>query len=135
MKKYLSVIVLTAAIALASLSCKTSSPDKKASFELIGRWSIDSSYYLGKLEPGINSVIPSLLSMLNEEKFIYAFNADSTINLISATDSTIEKYYLKDSSVFIREDSVFTPYRLGIINNSLITLTSQDSLQSRLSRL
>jgi hypothetical protein len=126
MKKHLPVAIIIAATLLAFLSFKLFSPKTKPSFDLTGRWVVDSAY-------SNDSLISSILQKQVAENPVYIFNADSTAKRLSLKDSALLTYYRSDSSVFIKEDSLYAPYRLGILNNSLITLT-KDSVQFRLVR-
>lgn len=132
MKKLHPAAILIAVTLTACISCKWFQSQKPITFDITGKWGLDSMYSLNPKSDSI-TLLPSLLLAMHG-KPIFIFDKDSTLKQVTANDSTVEKYYLSESSLFIREDSVFTPYRLRVLNDSLITLTTNNSIHLRLKR-
>jgi len=107
MKKVLPAAIIIAACAFIVIACKWFKTDAvHQPFSIVGSWKFEET----RKNPGG-----------------FTFLADSMLTDLQGRDSTA--YYVKDSTVFIKEeDSSFTPYHLNITNDSLISLTSKDSI-------
>lgn len=135
MKKYLSAACIVA-IVIAVVSCNwfRSSPKTPS---LTGNWHLDSVYSAGSKHSDSASLIPLLLMGFQKTNATFSFNADSTVHYTSATDTSVSKYYVKDNILHILDE---TPqqknnFNIRFASDSLVTLTSNDSLSLVLRRL
>jgi hypothetical protein len=56
------------------------------------------------------------------------FNADSILNRLSTKDSTEEKYYLRDSVLYIFELNDYAPYHVRTMTDTLVEFMNRDSV-------
>ncbi len=122
-KSTLVAVFATAAIIITIFSCKwfSSSPTTNSA-RIIGQWKVDTAHFIGKDTPlGVKLFFP-------DTSCVFKFNADSTLSFSHKKDSSLTKYYLQDSVLYIKEDSVFTKNKIAFLNDSTATLTTKDSL-------
>jgi hypothetical protein len=126
MKKTTLAALIIAAAIITFISCKWfQSKQQPTSFNIVGNWKTDSVYYAGK-----DSSKPSLIALvfIKKDSTFFKFNADSTFSTVFTKDTTTEKYYVKDSILYIKEDSSFLSNHLIVQNDSLISISTKDSL-------
>jgi hypothetical protein len=131
MKQTFIATIVVASSIITGISCKwfTSKANNKAPFNIVGQWQVDTVINNGK-SPTISALSPAII----DSSFKLTFNADSTINVLSAKDSTHNYYYLQADTLFVKQDTAFVPYTLTKTNDSIITITSKDSLAIILKR-
>ncbi|MFC4232798.1 hypothetical protein ACFOW1_12930 [Parasediminibacterium paludis] len=131
MKQTFIATIVVASIIIMSISCKwfASKANNKAPFNIVGQWQVDTVINNGK-SPAILALSPAII----DSNFKLTFNADSTINVLSAKDSTHNYYYLQADTLFVKQDTAFVPYTLTKTNDSIIAITSKDSLAIILKR-
>ncbi|SKA12541.1 hypothetical protein [Sediminibacterium ginsengisoli] len=135
MKKYLSAACIVA-IVMAVVSCNwfRSSPKTPA---ITGNWRLDSVYHAGGKNNDSNALTPLLLMGFKKSNATFSFNADSTLHYVSATDTSISRYYVKDNILHILDEipEEKNNYNIRFTTDSLVTLTSNDSFSLVLRRL
>ncbi len=94
------------------------------SFSIIGEWQVDSAY----APPSAPDTIKQLTDAISRHKLYFHFRGDSTLDRPNFRSSAIEKYYLKDSLLFIDEGEGYTPYTFKTFSDSLIQLSGTDSV-------
>lgn len=126
MKKTISAAIIIAATVVL-FSCDWFSGKKEKSPTIIGNWQVDSIYPIGK---DSNSLALMLYALANKGKdsSIIQFNADSTFRELSGKDSVGKKYYVKDQTLFVQDDSAYVSYQLSFVQESTVNLLSKDSL-------
>ena len=97
-----TVVVASAVITAISCNWFSSKPVVSKPFNVVGKWQVDTVYQTGK-----DSTKNWLALALLDTSYAIKFNADSTFNLLSKKDSTVEKYYVAADTLFIKEDSHF----------------------------
>ncbi|KAI9453497.1 hypothetical protein F5148DRAFT_1289063 [Russula earlei] len=124
MKKVLPAAIIIAACAFIVVACKWFKTNTtQQPFSIVGNWKVDSFYTVQKTG---DSSLFALFADARKNPVGVSFQADSIVILPSRKDTTA--YYLKDSTVFIKEDSSFVPYHLAITSDSRVSLTSADSV-------
>ncbi len=93
---------------------------------ITGVWKVDSMYNTAK-DSAKNSLAFLMFSGTNPVHTV-EFKTDSTWKIREDSSSQWEKYYVKDSSLFVAEDSSFAPYKMNFLKDSSLLLTSEDSL-------
>lgn len=126
MKRQTIAATLLAAALLIFVFFKFSAKPSTQTFNLTGEWQLDSSY---TTEP-VNDSTALLLSAMAADsgKTVFRFTADSIVNRFSSKDSTNEKYYVRDSVLFVDEGEGFLPYPLQIMTDSLVSFTNNDKI-------
>lgn len=125
MQKKIIATIAVAGIIITGISCKwfASKATDKTTFSLVGKWQVDTVVNNGK-----SSVAAALSSALLDSNYVFKFNTDSTLNMLSPKDSTNDYYYLQADALFVKQDTAFEPYIITKTNDSLIAITSKDSL-------
>ncbi len=123
--KIIATLVVASAV-ITAVSCKWFQSNSSANkqFNIVGKWKIDSMYSLAEKPSDITSLLLAVASKDSANTLV--FNNDSTVNDLSS--SKPDHYYLKDSVLFIKEDSVYNPYQIKVSSDSLISVTSKDSM-------
>jgi hypothetical protein len=122
--KTITAIIIAAAL-LIFIFVKLSGKKEQQPFSIVGEWKLDSFY---ALKPKDTALVNYLVSnFIDAKKNIIRFNADSTVMDLSSGDSSHEKYYLRDSVLFLSEHSVFVPHQFKRKNNDAFTIISPDS--------
>lgn len=131
MQKKIIATIAVAGIIITGISCKwfASKAAYKTPFSLVGKWQVDTVINNSKSQ-GIAAILPALV----DSSFVFQFNADSTVNVLSPKDSTKDYYYLQADTLFVKQDTAFVPYIITKTNDSLIAITSNDSLAIILKR-
>jgi len=131
MQKKIIATIAVAGIIITGISCKwfALKANNNQHFNLVGKWQVDTVIN-NSTSQGIAMLLPFML----DSSFKFKFNADSTVNILSAKDSTHEYYYLQADTLFVKQDTVFVPYVITKTNDSLIAITSKDSLAIVLKR-
>jgi hypothetical protein len=127
MKRSTIAATLLAAALLIFVFFKFSAKPSTQTFSLIGRWQLDSGYAMHPL----NDSMQSLMATVNVDetnRTVYTFNADSSLNRLSAKDSTTEKYYVRDSVLYVDQGYGYLPYSFKTMNDSLIEFFNKDSI-------
>lgn len=121
---------MIAAIIIATsttfFACKLFSSKDKQTFVITGKWNIDSAYTAHVDTSNIFQQIAA--SGLKNMKGQFSFSPDSLAQFQMGKDTSTTKYYYKDSSLFIKEDTAFTKFTVHIKNDSSIALISPDSI-------
>lgn len=136
MKLKISAAVLFAAISLCLISCNWLFGKKEAANKMpliTGTWKIDSIYSLTHGTPQTGQAL-QLFSSLKDSMLKVQFKPDSTFKILDDSASQWEKYYVKDSSLYLHEDSGFTLYKLNFVKDSMLTLLAKDSIAIELTR-
>lgn len=125
MQKKIIATIAVASIIITGISCKwfARKADNNQPFNLVGKWQVDTVINNSK-----SSVAAALSSAILDSKYVFKFNADSTVNMLSPKDSTRDYYYLQADTLFVKQDTAFLPYIITKTNDSLIAITSKDSL-------
>ncbi len=122
-------LLLVLTISLFFISCNHSRKDK---FSIIGRWKLDTIYQTGKYSDTFQRMITAMLIGGDKNRYRYSFRKDSLLNRLSPKDSTTDKYYIKDSTIFIQSGwvnvRVFDPQQLRYLNENEISLQGKDSV-------
>jgi hypothetical protein len=131
MQKKIIATIAVAGIIITGISCKwfASKAADKTPFSLVGKWQVDTVINNSK-----SSVAAALSSAIIDSNYVFKFNADSTVNMLSPKDSTSDYYYLQADTLFVKQDTAFLPYIITKTNDSLIAITSKDSLAIVLKR-
>ncbi len=124
MKKYFPAAILIAVTFIAFAACVFHKP----TFSLVGKWAIDSTSLVKQYQKADSLGFPFLYMALTE-KPVFVFGADSSLKEPGNHDTATQKYYYSDSSLFVNEDSIFKPYPLKVLNDSLIVITVKDSIK------
>jgi hypothetical protein len=96
-------------------------------FLLTGEWQVDSMYSIGASKNGTPLLLTSTADSL--EKAVLTFHADSSITQErKPKDSASEKYYLRDSLLFVNEGNGFMPYKILQMADSNFSFVTKDSL-------
>lgn len=118
-------VLLTGGFAFYKLNSKVpTSP----SFTLIGEWRLDSAYAPDAASDSIQHFASTVYTEKEENRMLYRFLADSTLEKKSSKDHFTEKYYLKDSVLYILGDSAYSPYLLTKLSDSLVHFTNSDNV-------
>lgn len=125
MQKKIIAIIAVASVIIIGISCKWFAPkaDNKQPFNIVGKWQVDTAFNTGK-----TSTIGSLFTAMLDSNYVFKFNADSTVNILSPKDSTNDYYYLQSDTLFVKQDTTFAPYTIAKTTDSLIAITSKDSM-------
>jgi hypothetical protein len=131
MQKKIIATIAVASVIITGISCKwfASKATDKTAFSLVGKWQVDTVVNNGK-----SSVAAALSSAMIDSNYVFKFNADSTVNMLSPKDSSSNYYYLQADTLFVKQDTAFVPYLITKTNDSLIAITSKDSLAIILKR-
>jgi hypothetical protein len=133
MQKKIIATIAVAGIVITGISCKwfASKATDKTPFSLVGKWQVDSVYQIGS-----DSTKNWLALAFLDSTIAFKFNADSTFNILSAKDSAVTalSYILKGDSLFVKDDSLLLANHLKKTNDSLISITTTDSLVIGLKR-
>ncbi len=99
MQKTIIATIAVATVIIVGISCKwfASKADDKHPFSLVGKWQVDTVINNSKLP-----IIGSLLASTLDSNYVFKFNADSTINVLSPKDSTNNYYYLQADTLFVK---------------------------------
>ncbi len=124
-----TVVVASAVITAMSCNWFSSKPVVSKPFDMVGKWQIDTVYQTGK-----DSTKNWLALAFLDTSYAIKFNVDSTFSLVSKKNSATEKYYVAADTLFIKEDSLFVPHLLTKTNDSVVSITSKDSLVIGLKR-
>lgn len=122
MKKTIITATLLVVAIAAGYFYFTKKTVDKSSFEITGRWQVDSLI----TNPAVQETDSFLLLSLGEYKN-FQFSKDSLFWRISNKDSISSKYYLKDSVLMIQFDSAYMPHPLKILSPNQIQLFFKDS--------
>jgi len=127
--------IVVASITITSISCDwftSSTPSKNLQTNIIGKWKVDSIYQndTSLKKNDLSGIFVGLmaLAMTDSNHHFYQFNPDSTWNKLSLKDSTVGKYYIQDSTLFIQEDTTFIPNKIIAINDSLLSFKNKENL-------
>lgn len=133
MQKKIIATIAVASVIITGISCKwfASKEADKAPFSLVGKWQVDSVYQIGS-----DSTKNWLALAFLDSTIAFKFNADSTFNILSAKDSAVTalSYILTGDSLFVKDDSLLLANHLIKTNDSLVTITTNDSLAIILKR-
>ena len=131
MQKKIIATIAVASVIIIGISCKwfASKADNKQPFSIVGKWQVDTVFNSDK-----TSSIGSLFTAMLDSNYVFKFNADSTVNVLSPKDSTNDYYYLQADTLFVKQDTTFAPYIISKANDSLISISSKDSLVITLKR-
>lgn len=134
MKKFKTAVIAITLPALVFVSCDWLKGNKKhaPAFSITGSWGLDTMYSFAK-DSNKNAIIFLALSLAKDSVISFEFKNDSTWNVSQDSVST-KKYYIKDSTLLIQEDSAFVPYGFSVLSDSAFTATSPDSLVYVLSK-
>ncbi|MCX6209376.1 MAG: hypothetical protein NTZ59_07670 [Bacteroidetes bacterium] len=105
-------------------------PIPKFDKSLVGNWKIDTAYNISDSNK-LSVIIPYLF----KDSTTFKFNADSTLQIISAKETETQKYYLNRDSLFVKSDSTNDVSIVKFINDSTLSLTSLDSTVTVFSKL
>jgi len=128
MKNKTIVAMIIAAALLIVAFFKFFNTKESPSFSIIGKWKLDTVYATVPVTDSIQKLIGSVAGNGEKNKSWFKFNADSIFNRLSSKDSTIEKYYLRDSVLYFEEVNGFIPYPLKTMTDSLVTFMNKDSV-------
>ncbi len=133
MQKKIIATIAVAGIVITGISCKwfASKEAGKTPFSLLGKWQVDSVYQIGS-DSSKNWLAIAFL----DSTIAFKFNADSTFNILSPKDSAVTalSYILKGDSLFVKDDCLLLANHLKKTNDSLISITTTDSLVIGLKR-
>lgn len=131
MQKKIIATTAVASVIITGISCNWfgTKPATKQPFSIIGKWQVDTVYQVGN-----DSSNKWLALAFLDTATTFKFNADSTFTILSQKDSTVDNYLFKGDTLFIKDDSTFVPFVMSKTNESLITITSKDSLVIALQR-
>ena len=131
------IIALVAAAALCSIAyfiiakSGLSNPPipHENKFSIVGEWRLDTAYN------NKDSASLGLLALaLVDSSVVFKFNADSSLQTISANEVTKQNYYVNSDSLFVKEDSAYALSMVQVKTDSLISLINKDSTVYVLSR-
>jgi len=131
---------VVASITITSISCDwftSSTPSNNLQTNLIGKWKIDSIYQedSSNQKNGLAGLMIGLLTFTSSDSsHFYQFNSDSTWYQLSSKDSSIGKYYVKDSLLFFEENNAFVPNKIIVLNDSLLSFSNQEKLVIQLKK-
>ena len=131
MKNKRRLIITLVFISASFILCNHSSKDK---FSIIGRWKLDTIYQTGKYSDTFQKMITAMLMGADNNRYRYSFKKDSILNRLSSKDSTIDKYYIIDSTILIKYNRFFELHQLRYINENEISLQGKDSVVFTLKR-
>lgn len=125
MKKSI-IAVIFAAVAIGAFTLyqfKSKNIEPPINISLLGKWKVDSVYKDGFVTDSLHKL------METATKQTFKFNSDSILNRLSSKDSIIEKYYIKDSTLFIQyNNNQFLPNTILLLNDSTLkTINYKDS--------
>ena len=73
-----------------------------------------------------------MLMGAENNRYRYSFKKDSILNRLSPKDFTTDKYYIKDSTIFIQSrwvnTRIFEPHQIRYLNENEISLQGKDSV-------
>ncbi len=127
MKRQTITATLLAAALLIFVFFKFINNKETPSFNLAGEWKLDSVY-------AVHPVTDSTKELLNgsfgdpKNKPLLKFNADSTFSGPLSKDSVAEKYYLRDSVLYVDEGKGYLSYPVKTMTDSLFTFMNKDGL-------
>ncbi len=131
-KSFIAIIAIAAVISMISCEWFSPSSKPKETFNIQGKWTIDSIG--GPKSSSADMAIVLFMAAKNDSiPPAVVFRPDSTYGILPASNSE-GKYYVKGSELFLTEDTVSAPYRLTVINDSIVHLLGKDSLFVALSR-
>jgi len=127
MKRQTITATLLATALLIFVFFKFINNKETRSFNITGEWVLDSVY-------AMHPVADSTTKLLNgsfgdpKNKPSLKFNADSTFSRSSSTDSSSEKYYLRDSVLYVDEGKGYLSYPVKTMTDSLFAFMNKDSV-------
>jgi hypothetical protein len=99
----------------------------QTAFSITGNWKLDSMYAMPA--PADSSWhLPNSIFGNPGNKPLVAFNPDSTISNSSAQDTTLRKYYLKDSTLYVDAGKGYVSYLIKTKTDSLFEFVTSDSM-------
>ena len=128
MKRKTIVGIIIAAALLMVVFFKFFNTKESHSFSLIGKWKLETVYAPVPVSDSIQKLIGTVAGNGEPNKFWYKFSADSILNRLSSKDSTIEKYYLRDSVLYLKEINGFVPHPLKTMTDSLVEFMNKDNI-------
>jgi hypothetical protein len=132
--------IVVASIIITTTSCDwftNNNPSKNLQTNLIGKWKIDSIYQedTSTQKNGLPGLVVGLMALsTTDSSYSYQFNSDSTWYQLSTKDSSLGKYYVKDSLLFFEENNAFVPNKIITLNDSLLSFSNEEKLVIRLKK-
>ena len=117
-------VLLIAGFAYFKFYRTKSSPE----FRIAGSWQLDSAYAPSNASDTVALLAKALNEVKESQQLSYEFAADSTLKRRSFKDDITEKYYLRDSVLYISEGADFIPHPFSGISDSLIRFSNADSV-------
>lgn len=124
--KFVAAILLAGGLFVASCNW-FSSKLKTNAFNIEGKWTVDS-IVAGKDSSATTGILARAVLQKDSVAVGIDFQPDSSY--VEFPESTIGKgrYYVKDKELYLSHDSAFFPYNLNVVSDSLIHVSSLDSL-------
>ena len=125
----IAATVLAAALLIFvffKFSAKPSTPSIQT-FSLIGKWQLDSGYAMHPLNDSMQRLMATV-NVDEKNRTVYTFNADSSLNRLSIKDDNTEKYYVRDSALYVDQGYGYLPYSFKTMTDSLVEFFNKDSI-------
>jgi hypothetical protein len=124
--KTITAITIAAAVLIFAFFQFRKTKDR-APFLLTGEWQVDSMYSTGESKDNTTLLLKAMTDP--SEKPVLTFHADSSITQgHKAKDSTSERYYLRDSLLFVNDGNGFIPYKVLQMADSSFSFVTKDSV-------
>jgi hypothetical protein len=127
MKRQTIAATLLAAALLIFVFFKFSAKPSIQTFSLIGKWQLDSGYAMHPLNDSMQRLMATV-NVDEKNRTVYTFNADSSLNRRSIKDDNTEKYYVRDSALYVDQGYGYLPYSFKTMTDSLIEFFNKDSI-------
>ncbi|MCE3281969.1 MAG: hypothetical protein K0Q66_706 [Chitinophagaceae bacterium] len=127
MKITIAVACIAATLLVGFISCDWFRSSKAASFDITGKWSIDS--VAGNDSSRNIQFLASVPATKDSLPVSVQFNKDSTFLYMGSKDSALFSYYVSDDfkSLFVKEDSLFRQLPILEKTDTTFTISLADS--------
>jgi hypothetical protein len=123
--KTMIAIIIAAALVILTYLLLFNNKKQQQPFNLAGEWVLDSAY---TTQEGSDTSLEMLTGILSytTNKPVLQFGPDSVLSG-SVNDSTLTKYYLRDSLLYINEGKGFRPLIVKKMTDTLFEFVIKDS--------
>ena len=131
MKTKIIVACTAAALVITLIACGLfGSKEKETAFDIRGQWIIDS---IGNKGSDSSANMAALLLAMSQKDSLpvgIQFNSDSSYQLVNTVDTVKGNYYLSEdnNSLFVREDSAYTQFNFLEKSDSVLSMSTLDSV-------
>jgi len=123
-----TIVAMIIAVALLTFAfLKFSGKKETQPFNLTGEWVLDSTY---SISPHPDSLLLLHATIFGDPKNkpSLQFNTDSTFRGPSTKDSAVEKYYVRDTALYINEGKGYLPYPIKTMTDTLFKFIDKDTV-------